>query len=77
MQLKNVLKDMQKNINIENIKIKIFLIFLSCKEVYKADINMLKELINDCGEFRDKVSLKLKNKSYQKNGNYFIAIYKT
>jgi hypothetical protein len=45
------------------------------KEVYKTDINMLKELINECGEFRDKVSLKLKNKSYQKSGNYFIAIY--
>ena len=46
------------------------------KEVYKTDINMLKDLINDCGEFRDKVSLKIKNKSYQKGGNYFIAIYK-
>ena len=46
------------------------------KEVYKTDINMLKDLINDCGEFRDKVSLKIKNKSNQKGGNYFIAVYK-
>jgi len=37
---------------------------------------MLKELINDCGEFRDKVSLKIKNKIKQSEGNYFIAIYK-
>jgi phage anti-repressor protein len=46
------------------------------KEVYKTDINMLKELINDCGEFRDKVSLKIKNKIKQTGGNYFIAVYK-
>ncbi len=47
------------------------------KEVYKTDINMLKELINDCGEFRDKVSLKTKNKSRQTGGNYYIAIYRS
>jgi len=46
------------------------------KEVYKTDINMLKDLINECGEFRDKVSLKIKNKSSQKGGNYFIVVYK-
>jgi phage anti-repressor protein len=46
------------------------------KEVYKTDINMLKDLINECGEFREKVSLRIKNKSYLKGGNYFIALYK-
>lgn len=47
------------------------------KEVYKADINMLKDLINDCGEFNDKTNLKYKNKSqHQNGGNYYIALYK-
>ena len=47
------------------------------KEVYKADINMLKELINDCGEFNDKTNLKFKWKSNKQNGgNYYIAIFK-
>ena len=46
------------------------------KEVYKTDINMLKDLINECGDFREKVSLRIKNKSYLKGGNYFIALYK-
>jgi hypothetical protein len=47
------------------------------KEVYKADINMLKDLINDCGDFNEKTNLKMKWKSYKQNGgNYYIAIFK-
>ena len=47
------------------------------KEVYKADINMLKDLINDCGEFNEKTNLKIKWKSYKQNGgNHYIVIYK-
>jgi hypothetical protein len=46
------------------------------KEVYKTDINVLKELINECGEFNDKINLKMKWKSSQKGGNYYIALYK-
>lgn len=47
------------------------------KEVYKTDINMLKMLINECGEFAEKVNLKIKNKTKnQKGGNYYIAIFK-
>ena len=46
------------------------------KEVYKADINMLKDLINDCGEFNEKTNLKIKWKSNKQNGgNYYIAIF--
>ncbi len=45
------------------------------KEVYKADINMLKELINDCAEFNDKTNLKMKWKSaHQDGGNYYVAV---
>ena len=47
------------------------------KEVYKADINMLKDLINDCGEFNEKTNLKIKWKSNkQTGGNHYIAIFK-
>ena len=46
------------------------------KEVYKTDINVLKELINECGEFNDNINLKMKWKSSQKGGNYYIALYK-
>ncbi len=47
------------------------------KEVYKADINMLKELINDCGEFNEFVNLKMKNKPLKQNGgNHYIAVFK-
>jgi hypothetical protein len=47
------------------------------KEVYKTDINMLKDLINDCGEFNKKTNLKIKWKSYNKTGgNHFIAIFR-
>jgi superfamily II DNA or RNA helicase len=47
------------------------------KEVYKADINMLKDLINDCGEFNEKTNLKIKWKSYKQNGgNHYIAIFR-
>jgi phage anti-repressor protein len=47
------------------------------KEVYKADINMLKDLINDCGEFNDKTNLKFKWKSNKQNGgNHYIAIFR-
>jgi uncharacterized protein YjaG (DUF416 family) len=47
------------------------------KEVYKADINMLKDLINDCGEFNEKTNLKIKWKSNkQSGGNHYIAIFR-
>jgi hypothetical protein len=47
------------------------------KEVYKTDINMLKELINDCGEFNEKTNLKIKWKSNgQAGGNHYIAIFR-
>lgn len=47
------------------------------KEVYKADINMLKDLINDCGEFNQKTNLKIKWKSNKQNGgNHYIAIFR-
>jgi phage anti-repressor protein len=47
------------------------------KEVYKADLNMLKDLINDCGEFNEKTNLKIKWKSNKQNGgNHYIAIFK-
>lgn len=47
------------------------------KEVYKADINMLKDLINDCREFNEKTNLKVKWKSNkQTGGNNYIAIFR-
>ena len=47
------------------------------KEVYKADINMLKDLINDCGEFNDKTNLKNKWKSNkQVGGRHYIAVFR-
>lgn len=55
------------------------------KEIYKTDINMLKELINDCAEFNDKTNLKMKYKSWKKTENqiggkndikYFILLDK-
>jgi hypothetical protein len=47
------------------------------KEVYKADIDMLKELINDCGEFNDNTTMKMKWKfNKQEGGNYYIAVFK-
>ena len=46
------------------------------KEVYKADINLLKELINDCGDFNQKTNLKMKWKGPNTGGNYYIAVYK-
>lgn len=47
------------------------------KEVYKTSIDMLKELINDCGEFNEKTNLKTKWKNYMQNGgNYFIAMFR-
>ena len=47
------------------------------KEIYKTDINVLKELINECGEFNEKINLKMKWKTNkQMGGNYFIAVFK-
>jgi len=47
------------------------------KKVYKADLNMLKKLINDCGEFNEKTNLKIKWKSNkQTGGKHYIAIFK-
>ena len=44
---------------------------------YKTDINMLKDLINDCGEFNEKTNLKNKWKpTKQSGGNHFIAVFK-
>jgi DNA polymerase III epsilon subunit-like protein len=46
-------------------------------KVYKIDINLLKELINDCGEFNDKTNLKIKWKGNKmEGGNLYIALYK-
>ena len=55
------------------------------KEIYKANINMLKDLINECGEFNEKTNLKYKYKSNNKNQkggikqnyNYYIAVYQS
>jgi len=47
------------------------------KEIYKIDINLLKDLINNCGEFNEKTNLKFKWKpNNQKGGNYYIALFK-
>ena len=46
------------------------------KEIYKADINTLKSLINDCGEFNEKTNLKIKWKSTKSSGNHYIAIFR-
>lgn len=47
------------------------------KEIYKIDINLLKELINDCGEFNNKTNLKIKWKGMkQEGGHFYIALYK-
>jgi len=46
------------------------------KEVYKADINLLKDLVNECSEFNDKTNLKMKWKGKQNGGNFYIALYK-
>jgi hypothetical protein len=47
------------------------------KEVYKANINMLKDLIHDCGEFNEKTNLKIKwNSNKQNGGNHYIAIFR-
>jgi hypothetical protein len=47
------------------------------KEVYKIDINLLKELINNCGEFNNKTNLMMKWKPKNiEGGNLFIAVYK-
>jgi hypothetical protein len=46
------------------------------KEIYKADINTLKSLINDCGEFNEKTNLKIKWKSTKNSGNHYIAIFR-
>jgi len=59
--------------------IKIFIFFILQKyKVYKADINMLKDLINDCGEFNEKTNLKIKWKSNKSVGgyNHYIAIFR-
>jgi len=51
------------------------------KEIYKADINMLKDLINECSDFNKKTNLKHKNfkNKFKQNGgshfNYYIAVY--
>ena len=51
--------------------------YIKYKEVYKADLNMLKDLINDCGEFNEKTNLKIKWKSNkQTGGNHYIAIFR-
>lgn len=47
------------------------------KEIYKIDINLLKELINNCGEFNEKTNLMMKWKGNKmEGGNLFIAVYK-
>lgn len=44
------------------------------KEVYKANINMLKDLINDCSEFNDKTNLN--GNQINKQGKHYIAVFK-
>jgi hypothetical protein len=47
------------------------------KEIYKIDINLLKELINNCGEFNEKTNLMMKWKGNKmEDSNLFIAVYK-
>ena len=46
------------------------------KEVYKTDINVLKEIINNCSEFNEKTNLIMKWKGPNTGGNYYIALYK-
>ena len=47
------------------------------KEIYKININLLKKLINECGEFNEKTNLMMKWKgNTMKGGNLFIAVYK-
>ena len=50
------------------------------KEVYKTNIDMLKKLINNCGEFKEKLILidknkPIKNNKNNNNKNYYIALY--
>jgi hypothetical protein len=45
------------------------------KNINIEDINMLKDLINDYGEFNDKINLKNKLKSNKKtSSDHYIAI---
>lgn len=46
------------------------------KEVYQADIDLLKDLIVKCADFNENVSLTKKHKPLQVGGNYCIAIYR-
>lgn len=46
-----------------------------CKEVYQADLEMLKRLIVQCAEFADNVFLKRREKSTIQGGNYHIAVF--
>lgn len=46
------------------------------KEVYQADINLLKDLIVKCADFNENVSLTKKHKQRQEGGNYCIAVYR-
>ena len=46
------------------------------KEVYKTDIHVLKEIINDCSEFNQKTNLKMKWKGPNTGGNYYIGVYR-
>jgi len=47
------------------------------KEIYKTDINVLKELISECAEFNEKITLKMRWKQdKQTGGNYFIAVFR-
>ena len=47
------------------------------KEIYKTDLNMLKELINDCSDFNNKTNLKIKyNKKKTTETNHYIYIDK-
>jgi hypothetical protein len=49
------------------------------KEIYETDLDMLKELVNDCGDFSKNIMLKMKNRSKIQKGegaNYYLAVYK-
>lgn len=50
------------------------------KEIYKININTLKELIHDCGKFNESTRLKLKHKKRQSGGDnikHFILFDKS
>lgn len=46
------------------------------KEIYKINIDLLKELISDCGEFNKNTRLKMKWKNLSADKNIYVAMYR-